>query len=183
MVKVFEEISLFEGYILMSFHQLHGCSLPCFDVSHQVDWAEVTTPHLLQLLVFQHCHLLYANHFIYTAAKVSRFSSITGALSWLCCVLCAFLPFLYNGMMIILVWDQVIFSYMSAAKKTAFSIFDIFCMELVSSLKNSICMYSRNLFSLSSATRRPCSVRHRPAVGPLNSTSPTSLPQEHTNVL
>lgn len=61
-VEVFEEISLLECDILVCLHQLHGSSQPCLNVADQVHCAEVTAPHLLQLLVFQHRHLLYANH-------------------------------------------------------------------------------------------------------------------------
>ena len=59
-IKVFEEVGLFESNLLMSFHKLHGESLPRLRVSHKVNRTEITAAHLLQHLVFVHGRLIYS---------------------------------------------------------------------------------------------------------------------------
>lgn len=58
-VKVFEEISLLEGDLLVGLHELHGRSLPRLHVAHEVNCAEITAAHLLQHLVFVHRRIIY----------------------------------------------------------------------------------------------------------------------------
>lgn len=58
-IKVFEEISLLEGNLLVGLHELHGGSLPRLHVADEVNCAEITAAHLLQHLVFVHRRFIY----------------------------------------------------------------------------------------------------------------------------
>jgi len=53
-LEIFEEIGLFDGNFMVSAHDLDGCGFSCFDITNEMDSAEVATSDFLQLLVFLH---------------------------------------------------------------------------------------------------------------------------------